>query len=139
MGWSPTTEAPNRSGVGSNRRFSTNIYPWSGRTRNMSHVGFLVFLFYSSAGAQPATVIRFWWFIHHATCFRARKCFWGLVHTAPHFGVKSPKPLFRAWISTFKPNVQKILVLAYNIETTAPIPTKFCTVTKTIKYSSWVV
>jgi len=51
----------------------------------------------------------------------------------PILGVKYHKnPYFGAWIGIFKLN-------AHTIEITAPITTKFCTATKTTKYSSWVV
>jgi len=54
----------------------------------------------------------------------------------PHSGIqmppKSPKKQKRAWTGIFKPNL-------HIIETSAPNPTKVCTVTKTIKCSSWVV
>ena len=37
--------------------------------------------------------------------------FWGLVHTAPHFGKNPPKtPIFGAWIGIFKLNVQNIKI-----------------------------
>jgi len=62
--------------------------------------------------------------------------FGGLVHTAPHFGGKIPKtPILGAWIGILKFNVQNIKICILSGRTRD----KFCTVTKTTKYSSWVV
>ena len=57
----------------------------------------------------------------------------------PIFGVKYPKnSILGASISIFKLNAQKYWNL-HTIEITATITIKFCTVTKTAKYSFWVV
>ena len=114
---------------------------WSERTCDMSHVRFLSipfsnFLRYSSARTKPALVDRFW---RYMTCFHTRKClFGGRVHTAPDFGVKSSKTPFYARESTFSSLTRKTLKLAY-YRNYGTDPAKFCTATKTIKYSSWVV
>jgi len=57
-------------------------------------------------------------------------CFFvGPVVAAPHLGDQIPKPLFLgSLIGFFKPNVQN-----YYYNTTASIPTIFCTTLKTIK------
>jgi len=65
--------------------------------------------------------------------------FRGFFHIALHLGGQNPKkPNFEAWISVFKPNSRNRNNVHF-IKTTASIPTRFCTVIKTTKCSSWVV
>ena len=65
--------------------------------------------------------------------------FWGIFHTAPHLGGQKPqKPQFWGVNRRFqaKPAKSKNVHI---IKTTASIATKFCTLIKTTKCSSWVV
>jgi len=116
---------------------------WSGRTREFCGflgIPFLLYSNYSSAHAEPTQVDRFWRSrpIRHTTCFRQRMCLLGSRLYCSPFGGKIPKtPILGAWIGIFKLNVQNIKNL-HTVEISAPIKTKFCTVTKTTKYSSWV-
>ena len=59
--------------------------------------------------------------------------FWDGVDNSAHLGGQIPQnPILGVWTGIFEPNAQNI------IKTTALIPTKFHTVIKTNKWSSWV-
>jgi len=78
-----------------------------------------------------------WQSVCHMTCFCTSRYFLRVtMRLLPTWGIKSP--ILEAQIGTFSSLSHKILKLAY-YRTTATIPTKFCTVIKNIKYSSWVV
>jgi len=65
--------------------------------------------------------------------------FGGGDNISPHLGVKCPQnPNFGAVNKSFQAKCVKYWNFRV-VETTEPIPTTFCTVIKTAKYSSWVV
>ena len=94
---------------------------WSGRIRDMSHVGFLVYflnfvfvLLYFFARAEPAPVNRFWRSIRPTTCFRARKSLLGSrSYCTPFWGEIPPPPILGAWMGIFKLNAQTIKLIYY--------------------------
>jgi len=65
----------------------------------------------------------------------------GFGNFDPYLGVSAAKTAQTWRKQAFSSQTYKILKLAYYhiIETTESIATKFCTVIKTTKYSSWVV
>ena len=95
-------------------------------------------LLYTSARSLPAQVDRFWRSISHTTRFRPRMWLLGVSFILlPILGVKSPKDhILKAWIGILSLTCK---IIIHTIEITAPITTKFCTVIKTTKYSTWVV
>jgi len=116
----------------------------SGGTCNMSSVRFLStrfkffysFLLYSFARAEPAPVERFWRSIRHTTFYRPRMCLLGVSFIPLFLLGLNPKKTILGLNRHFQRAKYYNLHI---VETTAPIPTKFCTVTKTTKYSSCVV
>jgi len=66
------------------------------------------------------------------------RVFWGCIDTGSHFVVKYTKSPFWGREQAFSGLMHKILNL-HVVENTAPITTKFCAVTKTIKCSFQVI
>jgi len=64
--------------------------------------------------------------------------FWGFFHIAPHLRSQPPKKQFLGVNRRFQAKLAKSKNV-HIIKTTAPIPTKFCTVINTTKCLSWVV
>jgi len=64
--------------------------------------------------------------------------FLGFVDIAPHLGGKIPKDNFGGMNRRFQAKLAKLKNM-HIIETSAPIPTKFCTAIKATKCPSWVV
>jgi len=95
----------------------------------------------SWARAQVAPVDRFWRSIRHMTPFHVRMFVLGvLLIYLPFYWAKCPQNrTFGGMNKHFQAKHEILYSKFHIIETTAWIPTKFCTQVKTTKYASWVV